>query len=45
MNKIQVKTFISYLKSFEYFMNEGKDMANHVNMIEQMGNKLLTDMR
>jgi hypothetical protein len=26
-------------------MNEGNDMANHVNMIEQMDNKLLTDMR
>jgi len=45
VNKIHVRTFISYFKSFEYFMNEGNDMANHVNMIEQMGNKLLTDMR
>jgi hypothetical protein len=44
MNKIHVKTFIYYLKSFEYFMKESNDMANHVNMIEKIGNRLLTNM-
>jgi len=26
-------------------MNKGNDMAKHVNMIEQMGNKLLAGMK
>ncbi len=26
-------------------MNKGNDMAKHVNMIEQMGNKLLANMK